>query len=237
MSVDTCPDCGRTFKAFSQHWRQSDCEYPSLSEKQKEILKGIVMGDGYVDCRHDNPYVKCKMITEEYLEYIDKQFGILSNGVDFVATAEEQAKQNRKSGNRPNAKTENYSDVYEWRSRSLPELGMFDSWYSSGEKVWPEDIELTPTVLKHWYVGDGHWYDNARNKMIQIGLSKEVDNRKKIESMFSRGPGIEIDNWKVTERKEGWTDCTVEFYGESSERLFDYMGEALPGFEYKWPEK
>jgi hypothetical protein len=38
-------------------------------------------------------------------------------------------------------------------SRSLAEQRM--RWYSSGRKQAPEDLVLSPTVLRHWYYGDG----------------------------------------------------------------------------------
>jgi hypothetical protein len=29
--------------------------------------------------------------------------------------------------------------------------------------------------------------------------------------------------------------CALVFFADKSEKIFDYIGEPLPGFEYKWP--
>jgi len=113
------------------------------------------MGDGCINTGGKNPCLQCEMISPNYLKYIDGKFGVFGKGVSLKKTAKESAKQCRDREFRPDAKEKNYSDVYYWRSMAHPELQKFADWYSTGTKVWPSDTELTPTVLKHWYCGDG----------------------------------------------------------------------------------
>jgi len=222
-----CPNCGESgFSQIGRHWSSDRCSHPSLTQKQKEITTGLLLGDGSIGRRiSGNPSVQVKMITEKYLQYIDQEFGVLGLGVDKINTAKEQAELNRDSGFHTDAKEENYSDVYQWTTRRHPEFSTWEDWYSSGEKVWPHDIELTPTVLKHWYCGDGR-YHNYSSDSIQIATVNEINNETKIKDMFER-QGFDA---RVS---SAW----IQFTNEESDRLWRYMGDPLPGFEYKWPER
>jgi len=143
------------------------------------------MGDGYIDCYSDrNPSLEVGMISPNYLQYLANSFGVLGGGVYLKRSAAENAKRDKKTGFNPNAKEENYSDSYRWRSMNHPELEEFAAWYSSGEKVWPADTDLTPTVLKHWYCCDGHWHNSTHSNHIEIAMSNEIDSTNKIDNFF-----------------------------------------------------
>jgi len=230
---NVCQQCGNEYQKIAQHWSKgSSCGFPSFTDHQREVITGLLMGDGCIDTTNKNPYIKVKMISPNYLEYIADEFGVLGGEVSLKMTAAESAKANRDSGFRPNAKTENYSDVYLWYSMSHPTLVEFAEWYSSGKKVWPADIELTPTVLKHWYCGDGYWHNSGSNSHIQIAMANEVDNTEKVDQMF-RNVGLPTpSNYSISE-----TYCDANFTVEQSKELWEYMGEPLPDFEYKWPEQ
>lgn len=233
----TCPDCGEEYTDLGKHWYYSPDHRPSFTEHQREIIIGLLMGDGSIDTCNKNPIIDIEMISPNYLEYLDEQFGCLTTGVSLKKTAAESAQHNRDREFSPNAKEENYSDMYRLRSRTHPELQEFADWYSSGEKVWPEDIELTPTVLKHWYCGDGHWHNSEANNCISIAMANEISNTNKIDEIF-RNVGIQApSNYSSSERKGGSFTCNADFTVEQSKELWEYMGKPLPDFEYKWPER
>jgi len=199
-----------------------------------ELLTGMLMGDGSINRSSKNSWFQTEMITKPFLEWLDSELGWLSTGVRLKHTASEGAKKCRDSGFSPNAKAENYSDVYRLRSRCHPDLQPLADWYASGKKVFPNDIELTPTVLKMWYVSDGYYDNHGAAKRITIGMSNEVDRRDNIEQLFEN-VGFEISNWNISERKDGSKRCNAQFTKDESQRLFEYMGESPAGFEYKWP--
>jgi len=236
MTVE-CPQCGENFELVGSHWSQSStCDYPRLTQKQREITVGLLMGDGNVDQKGGyNPRIRSEMASKDYLKYIDSQFGILGVGVSLSSTAEESCKQRQDRGF--NAQPENYSDVYIWRSRHHPEFKQFAEWYSSGKKVWPEDIELTPTVLKHWYCGDGSWDDSGSHSRIQIAMSNEVENTQKVDEIFEKSSLPSPSNYNIYDRNDRKKDCTAQFTKEQSEELWKYMGKPLPSFQYKWPKR
>lgn len=182
------------------------------------------MGDGTIVTSNKNPYIEIRMMEESmpYLKYLDSKLGWLSNGINLRATAGQKAKDARKSGIHEDATKEAYSDFYGIKKKSHPQLDKFVSWYDSGSKQFPENIDLTPTVLKHWYVGDGH-YDGR----VRIGIANEYDNENKIEKMFESAGLPTHSTWHTNE---------VVWKTEPSKELLEYMGKPLPSFEYKWPQ-
>ena len=169
-----CPECGEEDQKLGLHWYYSPSHRPELTQKQLEITTGLLMGDGSISKQSKNCYLQLQMISPKYLEYLDNIFACLGTGVSLVETAYESAKNDRDGKFSPNIKEENYSDVYGWGTRSHPKFNEFREWYETGEKIWPEDIELTPTVLKHWYVGDGHYDNHSTHNRIIITMSNEV---------------------------------------------------------------
>lgn len=190
------------------------------------------MGDGYLCRTNKNPRLKVQMISLNYLEYLDEIFGCLSTGVSLTKTAEESAKDMRERNFSAVTQTEDCSDVYELYTASLPELNSFN-WYKSGKKVWPDDIILTSTTLKHWFVCDGSFYNNS----ISIPTSKEVENMDKIDMYFERvGLPSASNHYTGVQKYNDNKYCEISFSQSKSEELFEYMGEPLPDFEYKWPK-
>jgi len=191
------------------------------------------MGDATIDRTPNNPVLEVKMISREYLEYLDGVFGSLSRGVKLYRTAEEGAEMNRESGFSENANAENYSDIYRWRTTAHPELQEFAYWYSSGKKTFPDDIELTPTVFKHWYVCDG---TVLNGNCVQLAISNEADDKDKINKMFEQSNLPSPTSYNETERDEYESvNCNARFSKEPSKKLYDYMGSPLPDFRYKFP--
>lgn len=229
-SSNKCPNCGNTYENVGKHWVASkDCDRPELTEKQMEIAKGLLMGDGNISTSDGNPRLRTNMTNKKYLEYLDSKFGCLSNGAKFAKSAEECASIHRKSGFNKNAKEKNYSDVYSWSSSRHTGLKGLAEWYSSGEKKIPEGLTLTPTILKNWYVCDGHFYDDRGHHYISIAIYNERENTDKIDKIFESSGLPKPSNYS-----RGKRSCDAEFTVEQTEKLFSYMGEPVNGFEYKW---
>ncbi len=225
---DICPNCGEENGALGQHWPSSRCEYPNLSDKQKDIITGVLMSDGYINRRKNRkPRLKVDSTNKEYLNYLNKEFGAFSTGKPTCyRTAEEEAKREKI----PRFKNSTYQDQYTWTSRSLPELNRWANWYSSGEKIWPKNINLTPTVLKHFYVGDGTM---KNGNCITIYLSNEKENKRKVNKYFT-DVGLPKPRWYNQERRDGSISARIRWRVEESKEILEYMGEPISGHEYKW---
>jgi len=214
------------------------CSYPSYTKEQKEIITGLLMGDASVTVSENRkPMLSIETITPNYLHYISDKFGILSGTVSKILTAEQNASKLRKSGFSENASSENYSDVYKLSLKRHNELTKFRNWYSDGKKTFPKDINLTPTVLKHWYCCDGCWKNKGNSNHIQISISDQFDKKKRINRYFQSVGLPKPSNYASWERKDGSIKGDITWTAEQSHSLWDYMGEPLPDFYYKWPEK
>jgi len=191
------------------------------------------MGDGSMHRptkNNTNPRVEASMINKEYLNYLDKKFKYYGRGVEIKSTPSESASSTSKSFD-IDVNVDNYSTVYEWRTSYAPVFGKFAKWYSTGKKVFPENVILTPVVLKHWFVCDGHYDKNAWGKHIEIAVSNERKNKDKIENMFKR-VGFRVNSWNTWEN-----GAKIRFSKEESMKMFEYMGEPVKGFERKWPDR
>lgn len=200
-----------------------------VTDKHHEIIKGLLMSDGNISYHNEkSTCLQVRMITREFLEWLDDQLGILSLGVSLKQTAEESAKEHRESGFNPNANPENYSDIYQLTTRAVPDLTIYRDWYTDIGKVWPKDIILTPTVLKMFFCGDGDkkvdHRESNRKPHIRFRADNELKNKQKVIDMFSN-VGFDIM----------WTGKNIRVSVSESYRMWEYMGSPPPGFEYKWP--
>jgi len=234
-----CGNCGEEFGQLGKHWAYStSCSHPKLSKKQKEVVTGLLMSDGTVSTNPNdksNPRLQCKMINKKFLEYIDKEiFPKLGLGVKKTRTAKESLKDLEERRFRTTGDLENYNDIYSWQTRRLPDFRIFYDWYSSGEKIFPEDIKLTSKVLKYWYVGDGSYNKKNGKRHIQIAMSNERENKDKIETYFKEAGLPEPNSWNENKREDGSLRCSAVWNVSESKELLNYMGEPIKGFGYKW---
>jgi hypothetical protein len=233
LKQNICYNCGDEYKRLSAHWSKSACEHPKLSKSDIEILTGVLMGDGCID-RHSsvNSRFICTNTSKEYLQYLDEQLEHVSCGVRLDKTAEESSNSSAflEGGN-----VENYSDIYRWESIYHPDITESFQWYESGTKKFPENIELTPTVLKHWFCCDGHFEESICR--IRISMSNEINRKGMINRMFNSAGLPEPSGFNESKRVSGGYKCGAYWGTKESERLWEYMGKPLPGFRYKWPER
>lgn len=225
-----CEYCNtdKEYERIGKHWYYSPSHRPNITETQHEIVTGLVMGDGCIDKRGDNANLKVSMINKRYLDYLDKLFGPLSQGVHKKSTAEQAAEHSIVE----DADPKNYNKLYEFRTTVHPELNRYNKWYQSGKKIWNLE-KITPTVLKHFYVCDGCLKES---NSITIAMSNEIDRRESFETLMEEAGLPSPSNWNIYERKVyGGKHCKAQWTKEQTMSLFEYMGEAPPGFERKWP--
>lgn len=227
---DTCPICGLERQMLARHWNSNKCTFPEFTSRQKNVLTGLVMGDAYVNRRKGRlPRLRMETTNPEYLTYLDDLFGPLSTGEPSLRrTSEELSKRDTI----PRFDNSEYKDQYDWGTRSHPELSSWAEWYKNGKKTWPENISLTPTTLKHWYCGDGSFHKD--HYTITIYLSNEADSKQKVDRYFTR-VGLPSPRWYKRERRDGSIAAEIGFNKDESAELIEYMGESIPGFDYKWP--
>lgn len=211
---DFCYSCGSSYESLSTHWHRSkDCDHPELTDYENQVITGSLMGDGCIDKTGANPRLQVTMTNKNYLMFLEKELSRICNDVRLHRSAEQLAEQ--KSSD-PNL----YNDAYVLSTRTLPDLSEYESWYDSGEKVFPNDLKITPVVFSHWYAGDG---SRDRTKSV-IHSVNEKQNFSKIDRLFDKS---------MLPRPDRFGDEKIVWNKESSEKLLS-MTPVMPGFEYKW---
>jgi hypothetical protein len=116
----------------------------SLSEVQRQIIVGSLLGDGAMRCK-TNALLEINHSSDQR-SYVDWKFRHLA---DLVRTP-------------PKARKSNGTRIaYRFVTRSLPELTpYFNLFYGAGRKRIPE-LELTELALAVWFMDDGSRSRNA----------------------------------------------------------------------------
>lgn len=184
------------------------------------------MGDGTIDRHRDgHSRLVVEMTNREFLEWLDNELGFLSTGTRLKETASERAERNRGDSHVKVVNEENYSDVYRLKTRSHPFFTELASWYGSGEKQFPNDLEINSTIAKIWYVCDGTLtlYETSIRPWAVFYTSNEGHRREYLKGLFEE-VGF----------SPRFTDESVYFGVDETQSLLEWMGEPVPGFEYKW---
>lgn len=189
------------------------------------------MSDGWVEANSnkDKARVRIESSNLEYLEWIKQE---LSNYL-FSSLSKKSSKGDEKEYN--GVTIRNNSDTHQLDTIYHPELLDYHKWYTVDGKCWPKNLKLTPLVLKNLYCGDGSWNNVGSNNHIQIAMSNEREEVEKVRAMFER-VGLSISNFNIQERSNSFV-CDAQPTKSESEKMWEYMGEPLPGFEYKWPDQ
>lgn len=208
-SAVECPGCGEWFTSISQHWHFR-CDHPSFTPRQHEILTGILLGDGYVQRNGANPIAVLDTITLPFMEWAADEFGILATGPHSLDPLEETHKPH-----------------YRVITRSHPEMEEYADWYSTGERRVPDDISITSLTMKVWYCCDGTKsvrHENSQPRISIAALNKVPDMDILLDCLSDSGFSAK------------YYPCgEIAFSVDETAKLFDWMGDPLPGFEYKWP--
>ncbi|UPW00003.1 hypothetical protein M0R88_15990 [Halorussus gelatinilyticus] len=185
------------------------------------------MGDGDVHGRSDrNPHFRVRMTNREF-RYLGDCLGVLSTGVFLDRTAEYQYEQAKNSSHDKFdvANSEEYNDFYGLRTRSHPQIHDLKRWYGTGEKRFPSDLTLTPTIAKMWYVCDG-WLAEEKNHRprAMIKATNEADRPRYLKRLFTK-QGLDPH----------FTRTELQFTTDETKRFLEWVGSPPPGFAYKWP--
>ncbi len=230
MGSDKCPSCGREYDRLAQHWAMSAaCSYPTIPEPIHKMLTGLLMGDGTVQEAKSaaNPRIEIHNINHSFLSWIDEQFEWLSTGVTLRRTSDDIYETNRGSSLERFASCE-YSvrDQYILTTRRHPELERYVKWYDTGQKRFPRDLVLTPTILKLWYVCDGHliWGSGGHVRpQVWVSAENERDRITYIRELFEQTP-----------ISPSFRDGRLMLTSDETEWFFEYIGRPVPGSEYKF---
>lgn len=203
----TCKGCGEDFSELASHLRYNDCEWPEISNNQRDILLGSILGDGSVDWSGKNRRILIRNTNRDYLVEVSEKLGPLSHSI----TKEER---------------DNRKDIYSLNTISHPEIeSIVSDLYSGKEKVFTF-FEPSPTVIRHWYYQDGSYHEGrCRIQMVNFSkFEKEI-------TRFFKTSGIGEPYYDTS-----GGSFRAEFSVDQSKEFLEYIEpEDITVFSYKFP--
>jgi hypothetical protein len=142
----------------------SQIYFQALTERQKEVLTGCLLGDAYLGFGKGSlfPHLKIERKLTDLL-YLQWQYDCFSNfcksGVVKSSTFD--------------IRTNKTYYNCRFLTRNIPEfLSIHQSWYPNGTKIVPRDIKLSPLITAIWFADDGYILHSGKS---QLSLSLATD--------------------------------------------------------------
>lgn len=194
----------------------------SLSQKQKSILFGTIMGDGYLQRtgqKNARLRLEHRKDQKEYLLWKVEQLRLLFQG-------------KAKYLERIHPTTKRKYAYWRHQSQSTPYLGKLRKvFYPEGKKIIPENIEkyLTPLMLSVWYMDDGYYYSRDKCSYLYLGNV----SKKEAEIVFTALLKKFHISTRVKRKKKGYA---IYFPPAETQKLKTLIkGHIISYFNYKFP--
>ncbi len=181
-----------------------------------EFIEGELLGDGSVYVSGKNMAVYSH--ASKYFEYVcwlDRIFA--SEGLVRSGDIGEYIHK------------ENGATYYSYKSIACSELRvLYNRWYNSGGKQVPDNIQLTPTILRQWFIGDG----SIKKDGTSVRFSVDNFNARSVEILRNEFKRIDIETTIQDKGK------TIYVRKKSTLSLFEFMDKSIyseaPCYEYKF---
>lgn len=183
----------------------------SLTERQKAIIVGSLLGDGTMRCK-TNALLEINHSIKQR-DYVEWKFNELK---DMVST-------------RPHKRFGNAGRIaYRFTTRSLPELTeIYRKFYVSGKKVIPDNLIIHPLSLAVWFMDDGcKSYRAIYLNTQKFSVTEQNELTLLLKQQFSIKATLNKDKQYYRLR------IAVSSVGKFIERIKPYL---LPMFCYKTP--
>lgn len=194
-----------------------------ISSEQKQIMEGLLLGDGSVLRRGRTSHFKLKSIQKEFVDYVKFLLPFQCN--EYMAEACVRNIMGQDC---------NCSEAYTIESLVDVSLDEYrDCWYPNGEKIVPEDLVLSPLLCKYWFYSDG--YSSYVNKnCVVVGLCTNCFTKKECSSLQKKLCKIGLD-FNIAKKVNGYILQARK--KDSVNGFFKYIGNSeLECFRYKWKE-
>lgn len=135
-----------------------------LSNTLREYLDGLLLGDGcIVFKRGRSPYYTHVDKHRNYIVWLRKRLKTL--GLPYVGSI---------------YKREEYGTYYFCSNSAIELKDMRERWYPNGKKKIPSDLEITPIILKNWYVGDGSRIRRKSGWEVRIACFFDKEGKRRL---------------------------------------------------------
>lgn len=205
-----------------------------------QILEGELLGDGSLESRSSLSANFC--YTTSNFEYGNYLMKLLESHDMKISNLRYPTYYSELTGEQASMRfrTINYGELKDYKNR----------WYNS-DKIIPDDLQITPLILKHFYLGDGSccngsWSSSGRGKWLYRykniflhTLNFNEDQNHQLSDKIFESSGIRFDvvNHHSTYKgkKLVYKQLRLPKPAKNNERFFNYLGECpVNSYEYKW---
>lgn len=220
-----------------KNWEHKTLKVPEseLSEFQKQVLDGLLLGDGSIPNPHNGKklkdYLHCSYftLTSEHQEF--------ANHVKEILPFKFRTYEKDRKVTIINGKEYKCSKAYDVTSVTDKCLNDYRTkWYPNNIKIIPKDLIISPISVKYWFYGDGSTsYINYKNIPRYVELTLCTNNfsisdcEVLIEKLKNVGLNLRIH---LTKNQQ-----PVLFASKTENiiNFLNYIGKCtLNCFEYKW---
>jgi len=165
-----------------------------ISQRQKQILYGTVLGDGYLQkTGKENARLRLEhgQKQKEYLFWKVNQFKKLFQGKPVYLE-------------RIHPKTKKKYGYWRYQSQSTPYLGKLrKTFYPQDKKKIPEDIinYLSPQTLAVWYMDDGYFSQRDNSSYLYLG---RVDREEAVNASQAILDSFNLPNTILDKKEKGY---------------------------------
>lgn len=198
-----------------------------LSQQQKAILYGIVLGDGYLQkTGKQNARLRIEHSAKPHLKsYINWKYSMLRNL--FQVRPIEIS--------RIHPTTKNRNNTFRLQSHSSPYLGKLrNAFYPKGTKCFPENLDLflsSKRTLAIWYMDDGYYDRHDKSAHLYLPQYNQKDLKRCVD-VLTRIHGVTPKWYCRADRKA----CQFNFTGDQMRKWFRIIDPYLiPSMKYKSP--
>jgi hypothetical protein len=217
---ESCPYCDYEGNGLTCHWRYCEKGPPELTDRQREIIIGCMMGDG---ARQSSTNESQQSVGFTYSCAEERFRDWLYEELTPFASSKGCYPEERIAGGQ--------SDQYRVQTRAMPCFEFLNNWYEAGNQMKSfTDVDFTPLKVKLWFCGDGTF-------------PERLDGRRSIPKIGHVPPesesiGVLIDKFEGVGIEAKYTHPSFRFNltNGAKDAFFEYIGDPLPGYEYKWPD-
>lgn len=199
-----------------------------LSDIQKEVLYGALLGDGSLVIHKGsiNAYFSYLSKSQQHVEYVANYFfSYLTKSK--IYNSDYFDKRTNKTYHRSSARTysnEAFTDEYK-------------KWYKNGTKIIPSNLVLTPLVCLIWYIGDG-CISHSKNTQY-IKLATQCFSKEELEkTLIPQLQEFEAHLIKADMSKNEEQQYFIYIPRRKIKKFLDYIGACpFSDYQYKWDYK
>lgn len=200
------------------------CEVARLRERNdvplapcvQKRIEGELLGDGSLKQHKFQSFFSFRTSNREYAEWLANIFG--DNGMPSIGSGI-STEQHIAFGT--------LCTAYQFRTISTIQLhALYQKWYSQGHKSVPNDLEITPLTVLHWWLGDGSVRHQCAGVLCTDAFA--IEEQELLSNKFNNmGLKTKVVPWGNYHR--------IYIHSTSMLDFLAYIGPApFPSLAYKW---